>query len=329
MWETSGRLLQLLALLQKQRGWNARELAEEMLVTTRTVRRDIARLRKLGYPVASTQGAGGGYQLETGASIPPLVLEADEAVSVLLALRSQAVSSAHSVRDSTLTAVDKLTRAMPPRLHGTVSALSDHTSDVDLGLLIGPTIPPADLRALVILARARREERRVLCIYTRNGIGEPRAVEPLHLVKALGHWYLVAYCLTRYDWRTFRVDRLSSIEITRHPTPRRAPPSDQLDDYVRERIRHGIRRVTATVRIHAAKEDIEHWILPAWGTLKQETATTSIAEVGAETFDAIARWLLLVDARISVLQPPELLLAFARLEERCHQTATDVSALET
>ncbi len=326
MRETSARLLRLLALLQRQREWNASELGEEMSVTTRTVRRDIARLRELGYPVASTPGAGGGYQLEAGASLPPLMLDADEAVSVFLALRSQLCNSADSSLNGTLSAVDKLTRVMPSRLQETISALSDHTSELHLGLLIGSQIPATDLRSLVALSRACREERQIQCTFTRDGIGVPRMVEPLHLVKALGHWYLVAYCLKRHDWRTFRVDRLSGIEITHHPTTRRTPPSARIDDYVQASIHRGIRRVRATVRIHAAKEDIGHWILPAWGTVDRETATTSIAEVGAETFDAIARWLLLLDARISVVQPPDLLQAFARLEKRCTQLATDVTA---
>lgn len=332
MWDTSGRLLRLLSLLQRQREWNANELAEELSVTARTVRRDIARLRELGYPVATSYGTGGGYQLEAGAVLPPLMFDADEAVSTVLALRSLAVDG-RGGRDrsngSLITALDKLTRVMPARLRSTIAALTDHSSEVDLGVLIGPPRPAVDLKSLITLSRARREERQVLCVYTRGDIRESRRLEPLHLVKALGSWYLIAYCLNRMAWRTFRVDRLDEFEITSIPSTRRTPPAVDLDGYVRESISHGYRQVTATVRIHAAKERIEQVILPAWGTVTRETTTTALAEVGAENYDVIARWLLLTDAPITVLEPRELTVAFERLTEHCRRIATGDYSLLT
>lgn len=322
MWQTSERLLHLLSLLQQRREWNADELGEALSVTTRTVRRDIARLRDLGYPVASTYGSGGGYQLEAGVTLPPLMFDAGEAVSTVLALRSHAGNRADGPTSNVLSALDKLTRVMPPRLQATIAAVSDHSSEVDLGFLIGPSNPPAELDTLIAISRACREERQLRCVYsTHSGDPEARILEPLHLVKTLGHWYLVAYCLDRKAWRTFRVDRMSTPELTKRPTSRRAPPSENLDSYVEDSIGRGYRQVTATVRIGAAKEDVEHWIMPAWGTVTAESATTSIAKIGAENHDVIARWLLLTNAPLTVIEPPELRAAFARLASRCSHVA--------
>jgi predicted DNA-binding transcriptional regulator YafY len=216
MWETSERLLRLLALLQKRREWNAERLADELEVTERTVRRGVVRLRDLGYPIATMHGAGGGYQLEAGATLPPLMFDADEAVATLLAVREWAVNAEPDTNDGALSALDKLSRVMPPRLRPTVLALSAHSSHLDLGTMIGGSVEPADTAALVLLARACREGRQITCTYRRHG-GETgfRRVEPLHLVRTMGRWYLVAYCLAASDWRTFRVDRITDPAITR------------------------------------------------------------------------------------------------------------------
>lgn len=318
MWDTSGRLLQLLSLLQRRQEWNADELGQQLSVTTRTVRRDISRLRELGYPVATIRGNGGGYHLEAGATLPPLVFDSDEAVSTVLALRSLASNTSDESGSSVLSALDKLIRVMPPRLRATIAALSDHSSEVDLGILIGSPEPKTDFKPLITLSRASREERQVRCVYTKAEIAEPRRIEPLHLVKTLGRWYLVAYCLERSAWRTFRVDCLSEIEITNRPIVHRTPPSEDMDSYIRDSVRRGYRQVTATARIGAPKAQVEHWIMPAWGTITEETETTSIAEVGAENYDVIARWLLLADAPVTVIEPPELLAAFEKLAAHCH-----------
>lgn len=330
MWHTSERLLHLLSLLQQRREWNAQELGEVLVVTTRTVRRDISRLRDLGYPVSTTYGSGGGYRLEAGATLPPLMFDSGEAVSTVLALRSHAGNPSEGPMSSALSALDKLSRVMPPRLQATIAAVANHSSEADLGFVIGTSSPATEIDTLVAISRACREERQLRCVYeTHAGESDARILEPLHLVKTLGRWYLVAYCLDRSAWRTFRVDRMRNPELTKLPTSRRTPPSENLDSYVKERVGRGYRQVTATVRIGAAKKHVEHWIMPAWGTITAESATTSIAEVGAENYDVIARWLLLTDAPLTVIDPPELGIAFARLASRCTQVAGTAVELST
>jgi predicted DNA-binding transcriptional regulator YafY len=323
MWDTSQRLLRMLALLQRQREWGAGRLASELGVTERTVRRDIARLRDLGYPVDTVRGAGGGYQLGAGTALPPLMFDAEEATATLLALRDWASGGELDTSDAALSALDKLTRVMPPRLRPALEALSAHSSSLDLGTVIG-SAPPVTMATLALLARACREERQVTCAYRRyDGQVSVRRVEPLHLVRTMGRWYLVAYCLTVGDWRTFRVDRVSDPAITRDPSSRREPPAADLHDYVTARISDGMRQVTAVVRVHAPRDEVAPWIRPAWGTVTEETPSTCIVRAGADSYAAMARWLLLLNRSLTVIRPAELRTAFAELAASIARVAAD------
>ncbi|MBV9007517.1 MAG: YafY family transcriptional regulator [Solirubrobacterales bacterium] len=314
MWDTSERLLRLLSLLQRRRDWNAEQLAEELEVTERTIRRDIARLRDLGYPVDTIHGLGGGYRLQAGATLPPLIFDTDEAVATLLALREHASKADPVTSDGALSALDKLTRVMPPRLTGTITALERHSSHLNLGTMIGAQTAPVAVAHLVLLARACREERRVTCTYQRhNGQSSTRQLEPLHLIHTMGNWYLVAYCLDARDWRTFRVDRITDPAITRHPSLQHDPPAADLHDYVTAQVAAGMQRVAAIVRVHAPHHKVTPWILPAWGTVTPENHSSCIVEVGADSYDAIARWLTLIGAHLTIIQPAELRDAFDRL----------------
>jgi predicted DNA-binding transcriptional regulator YafY len=326
VWETSGRLLRLLGLLQRQTEWSAENLALECEVTTRTVRRDVARLRDLGYPIATEYGAGGGYRLEAGATLPPLMFDTDEAVATLLALHAAAESPPSGSARDVLSALDKLTLVMPARLKPTIDALIRHTSRIDLGQLIGTTPVETDTAALVLLARACRERHQVTYTYrTEAGSESSRRVEPLGLVNTLGRWYLVAYCLDGHDWGVFYVDRMSDLATTRTPTGARKPPADDLDAYVTARLGQGYQQVSTVVRIHAPLRQAESLIKPAWGSLTAETPDTCIMTGGAEDHDTVARWLLLIDADIDVIQPPELAQAFGRLASRCARAAASVN----
>lgn len=218
MWDTPGRLLRLLA--QGRRDWNAEQLAEELEVTPRTVRRDIGRLRELGYPVTTVLGAGGGYQLEAGARLPPLMFDTDEAIAVMVSLQDMVANTATGTgtAEGALSAFAKLRRVMPPRLQPVVEALLAHTRRLDLGTAIGAPAESVDIATLVLLARACRDRRQILCRYRRHS-GETgnRQLEPLRLVHTMGHWYLLAYSLEAVGWRTFRVERLSEAQITNKP----------------------------------------------------------------------------------------------------------------
>jgi predicted DNA-binding transcriptional regulator YafY len=160
MWETSERLLRLLALLQRSRSWSADQLAEELAVTERTVRRDVARLRQLGYPVTSIHGAGGGYELEAGAALPPLMFDEAEAVATVLALQDAATTSSTADASAALSALGKIHGAMPQRLRTATVALTDHSTSLKLGNLIGASSTALSIETLVTLAQAcRRADR--------------------------------------------------------------------------------------------------------------------------------------------------------------------------
>ncbi|ALE93399.1 hypothetical protein AOC05_15500 [Arthrobacter alpinus] len=329
MWDTAGRLLRLLALLQRRCDWNANQLAEELEVTPRTVRRDIGRLRDLGYPVAAVLGAGGGYQLEVGATLPPLMFDTDEAVAVLVSLRDTVSHSDAATIEGALSAFDKLHRVMPPRLHPVVDAFLDHTSSLDLGTGIEATTNPVNITTLVLLARACRERRKIACTYRRySGETGNRQLEPLHLVHSMSHWYLIAYSIEADGWRTFRVDRLSGAEITNKPSYPRDPPAANLHEYVTAQLAKGWRQVTGTVRVHAPSDIVAPWIKPTWGTVAKETPETCIVNAGAESYTAMARWLLLIGARLTVLEPAELRAAFTDLAEDIAHIAADDPAWE-
>ncbi|MHA7305117.1 helix-turn-helix transcriptional regulator [Arthrobacter sp. TMN-49] len=326
MWDTSGRLLRLLALLQRRRDWNAEQLAVELEVTPRTVRRDIGRLRELGYPVTTMLGAGGGYQLEAGATLPPLMFDADEAVAVLVSLRDMVANTgtAPGAAEGALSAYDKLHRVMPPRLRPVVEAFLAHTSSLDLGTVVGGPDEMVNITTLALLARACRDRRQIVCQYRRfSGETGARQLEPLHLVHTMGHWYLLAYSLESASWRTFRVDRISEAAITNKPSYPRNPPAEDLHDYVTAQLANGWRQVTGTVRMHAPRAMVAPWIQPVWGTVTEETASTCIVNAGADSYQAMARWLLLIDVRLTVLEPAELRTAFADLAAAMARIAAD------
>ena len=327
MWDTPGRLLRLLALLQRRRDWNAEQLAEELDVTPRTVRRDIGRLRQLGYPVKAMLGAGGGYQLEAGATLPPLMFDTDEAVAVLVSLRDTVANTATA--EGALSAFDKLRRVMPPRLQPVVEAFLAHTSSLDLGTAIGATSEPVNITTLVLLARACRDRRQLRCRY-RSHSGETgnRQLEPLHLVRTIGHWYLLAYSLEAANWRTLRVDRLSETQITNKPNYSRKPPAEDLHEYMTVQLAAGWQQVTGPVRVYAPRAKVDPWVKPAWGTVTEETTETCIVTAGADTYRAMAQWLVLTGAHLTVLEPPELRTAFTDLAANIARIADDNPARE-
>ena len=322
MWDTSERLLKLLSLLQQADTWTANALCHELSVTARTISRDIVRLRNLGYPVITTKGTGGGYTLQRGASIPPIMFSLDEATAVLLALRPAPTPGA--TRDAhAAMALEKVQRALPRPARAAMHALVSHSTSVDLGQPITDSSPSADPALVVLLARSCRDRRQVTCTYRHhNGNTRARRLEPLGLVHTMNRWYLVAYCTDDDDWATLRVDRITDAALSAHPSHARQPPAENLDDYVSRAVSKGWQRVTATVRVHAPKADVTRWVSPAWGTVTEETPTTCIVHAGADTYDSMARWLLLTTADITVITPPQLTQAFHRIAAQPLRTTT-------
>jgi predicted DNA-binding transcriptional regulator YafY len=209
--DPTGRALQLLSLLQTHRLWRGSELAERLEVTERTVRRDVDRLRDLGYPIDATPGTDGGYRLAAGAHLPPLVLDDDEAVAVALGLRAAAGAAIGGIEDTSVQALAKIEQLLPNHLRRRVSALNANVVSLRRAHRVHEVVDPD---ALSVLASGCRDHEQVSFKYrSRDGGDSRRLVEPHQLVAADHLWYLVAWDVRRTDWRTFRVDRLSGAQL--------------------------------------------------------------------------------------------------------------------
>ncbi|MET9426754.1 MULTISPECIES: transcriptional regulator [unclassified Streptomyces] len=223
MTDTPARLLTLLSLLQTPREWPGSELAERLGVTARTIRRDIDRLRDLGYPVEALKGPLGGYRLVAGAAMPPLLLDDEEAVAIAVGLRAGAGHAIEGVEEASVRALAKLEQVLPSRLRARVSTLQNATIPLTRG--DGATVAPSTLTALA--GAVTRQERLRFAYRAGDGAESKRQVEPYRLVSTGWRWYLVAYDLGREDWRTFRVDRVSEPFPTgARFTPRELPGGD-------------------------------------------------------------------------------------------------------
>src|SRR5438105_9262013 len=219
---TSSRLLEMLSLLQGRRDWPGEELADRLEVSARTVRRDIERLRQLGYPVESLRGRAGGYRLRAGSAMPPLLLDDEEAVAIAVGLRTAARASVTGIEETAVRALVKLEQVLPSHLRRRVAALGSATITMPVG---GPTVDP---QHLTVIAGACRDSARLRFAYrSRDGTDSRREVEPHALVNLGPRWYLLAWDRTREDWRSFRVDRLARPASTGvRFTARRLPAKD-------------------------------------------------------------------------------------------------------
>src|SRR6187551_673324 len=256
---TSARMLRLLSLLQTHRYWPGSELSERLEVSPRTLRRDIDRLRELGYTVDAVRGVAGGYQLRAGGSLPPLLLEDEEAVAIAVGLRTAASGAVSGMEETSVQALTKVIALMPPRLRRRMDAVRSQTDNLAWGG--GPVMDPD---VLTSLAQACRDDELVRFGYTARG-AEPtdRRVEPLRLVSLGRRWYLVAYDRDRQDWRSFRVDRMSAPRTTgQRFRPRELPAEDALS-FVQAGIRRMPQRYAVRVVLDTSVEQVArlvgHW----------------------------------------------------------------------
>jgi predicted DNA-binding transcriptional regulator YafY len=309
---TSARLLRLLSLLQTPRDWTGAELADRLEVSPRTIRNDVERLRALGYPVHATRGSVGGYRLEAGTSLPPLLLEDDEAVAVAIGLRTATGGGVTGIEETSLRALAKLEQVLPPRLRHQVSTLQRVTVHVRRRPVT--TVEPT---MLTELARLAREHFTLRFDYSdRKGTASQRRVEPYRLVNSGQRWYLVAWDLDRADWRTFRVDRLRE---GMSPGLRFAP-RNLTDAEVEALIARGVpveaRRHQARVLVRAPAADLAERFGPWLGTITAVDDTSCILETGADNLEMLAGYLGLLGADFSVSEPPELVTAVKVLAVR-------------
>lgn len=302
MANTSSRTLRLLSLLQTHRYWPGTELAARLEVSVRTLRRDIDRLRELGYPVEAQRGVEGGYQLAAGAALPPLVVDDEEAVALVVGLQSAAQGAVDGIAESSVRVLAKVVRVMPTRLRRRVEALRAMT--VPAGWTGSPV--SVDPGVLTTVAVACRDSERLRFGYTTAaGQHAERHVEPHRLVVLGRRWYLVGYDLVRHDWRSFRLDRLTEPRGTAaHFRPRELPATDAAA-FVRAGIEKQPMPFGVEVLVNAPAATVRERI-GRWSTVTEIDAAHCRIRMTADSLDWPVMALGVVDADFQVIAPPEL-----------------------
>ncbi len=311
------RLFRLLSLLQTPREWPGSELAERLEVSPRTVRRDIERLRDLGYPVQATMGAAGGYRLAAGTAMPPLLLDDDEAVAIAVGLRTAAGHPVDGIEEASLRALTKLEQVLPSRLRHRVGTLGAAT----VPMLSGEEAS-VDPRTLVVLAAAVANRERVRFAYRAADDAESRRqAEPYRLVAAGRRWYLLAYDNDRDDWRVFRADRISDARPTGVRVPARVPPEEDPAAFVRRKLHSSAPtyEVVATLRLPAGQAAAR---LGATAAGIQPVDEHSCRLRGhADTLEWLAARLLMLGCDFEVHEPPELVAYLREVGARATRAA--------
>jgi predicted DNA-binding transcriptional regulator YafY len=315
MVQTSARLLALLSLLQVRREWTGRELADRLEVGPRTIRRDVEKLRSLGYPVEAAPGVAGGYRLGAGAELPPLLLDDAEAVAVAVGLRTAAGGSIAGIEETSIRALAKLEQVLPARLRRRVSALGDATSSFAVE---GPRIDP---ELLATLAGACRDGHRVRFHYvTKDDRAAERRTEPAAVVHSGYRWYLLAFDLDRDDWRTFRVDRIRGRVREDGRGRRRAVPGGDAAAYVRGQLRTGGfdegEAVRGRVRLGMPAAAASARVPSRYATVEPDGEEACIVSTRGQWSESFLVWMATMDAPMRVLDPPEMATAARKLVER-------------
>jgi len=305
-----------LSLFQAQRYWSGAELCARLEVTSRTLRRDVDRLRSLGYPVNSTSGTSGGYQLGAGATLPPLLLDDDEAVAVAVGLRTAASGNVGGIEEASVRALSKLQQVLPERLRRRVSALHSFI------LPLANHGPMVNAETLAVLAGACRDYQKLRFDYrSRGGAPSTREVEPHRLVHTGTRWYLAAWDVARGDWRTFRVDRIEpGIVPDRRFTPRPAPDGD-FAAYVARSVSYSPYPHRAEVVLHCSLETASERIPPAAGTLEAIGEHSCVLRTGGYSLDMLAMYLVMFGFEFEVREPQELVNSLRDLAARFARAA--------
>jgi predicted DNA-binding transcriptional regulator YafY len=322
MANTSSRMLRLLSLLQTHRYWPGAELAERLGISPRSLRRDVDRLRELGYPVTAQRGVAGGYQLAAGAALPPLLLDDDEAVALAIGLRAAAQGAIAGIEDASVRALAKVVQVMPPRLRGRVDALRwamlpaawTNQGNVDPGVL-------------TVLAQACRDEERVRFIYTaQNAEQTARHVEPHRLVALGRRWYLVAYDLRRQDWRTFRLDRIEQPRTTEIRFEPRELPAEDAVAFVRASWGNPVAtQHRIEVVVHAQPTRVRGMV-GQWATVEDIDAARARLRMTADDLDWPTFALGMLGADFEVVSPPELVAHISEWSSRFARCAPSAAA---
>jgi predicted DNA-binding transcriptional regulator YafY len=309
MVQTSARLLALLSLLQVRREWTGQELADRLEVGPRTIRRDVDKLRSLGYPIEAAPGVAGGYRLGAGGELPPLLLDDAEAVAVAVGLRTAAAGGIAGIEETSVRALSKLEQVLPGRLRRRVSALSDATSAFGMD---GPRI---DAEVLATLAGACRDQVRLRYSYVaRDDQVSQRIVEPAAVVYSGHRWYLVAFDLDRDDWRTFRLDRIRGRVRVGERGRRRVVPGGDPAAFVRERLRgvwegEAAEMIPGRIRLSAPAARVRARVPSRYAEVEPDGEEACIMTSRGRWSHGFLVWMATLDEPMEVLEPPELVEA--------------------
>lgn len=310
-------MLQLLGLLQSRRVWTGEELADRLGVTTRSVRRDVERLRDLGYPVHASKGHGGGYQLGAGAALPPLLLDPEEAVAMAVCLRLAAGGTVAGVGESALRALSKLDQVMPSKLRSQVAAVHDSTVT-----LMSPTSDaPIEPDVLMTLARACRDHEHVTIGYVDiRGNATRRRLEPYQLVTTGRRWYLLAYDRDKQDWRSLRLDRMNDVRAQGSTfVPREAPDAAT---YVQRSISSSPYRYVARVRFDSPQSVVAQHFSSASVTIEPDGPDACVVTAGADDPERMVFYFATVGSDFEVLEPPEVIRAVEAVSQRLKRSVS-------
>lgn len=321
MVQTSARLLALLSLLQLRREWTGPELADRLEVGPRTIRRDIEKLRSLGYPIEAAPGVAGGYRLGAGGELPPLLLDDAEAVAVAVGLRTAASGSIAGIEETSVRALAKLEQVLPSRLRRRVSALGDATS------AFGVDGPRIDADMLATLAGACRDRSRIRFTYVaKDDRTSQRHTEPSAVVHSGYRWYLVAFDLDRDDWRTFRIDRIRGrVRLAGRGRQRTVPGGDPAA-FVKQQLRSTAADEPAApgrIRFHATAGQIGKRVPNRYATVEPDGEEACIVTTRGAWSREFLVWMALLEEPMEVLDPPELVAITRTLATRLSSAAAN------
>jgi predicted DNA-binding transcriptional regulator YafY len=301
MSQTASRLLELLSLLQARRDWPGGELADRLEVSGRTIRRDVERLRQLGYPVESLTGPAGGYRLRAGTAMPPLLLDDEEAIAIGVGLRTAARVSVTGIEEAAVRALVKLEQVLPAHLRRRVAALGSVTVTLPVS---GPTVDPQHLTAV---ATACRDSECLRFAYrTRDGTDSRRQVEPHSLVNTGRRWYLVAWDRGRDDWRTFRMDRLTRPASNGVRFAPRTLPAKDAGTYVRQSITGAPHKFEARVTLHVPASEMSARVPEHWGAIEPLDSSSCEYRTGDDDLKWLGLRIVMLGVDFEVHEPPEL-----------------------
>lgn len=298
---TGTRALELLGLLQSRRHWPGDELARRLEVSQRTLRRDVDELQELGYPITSTRGTGGGYQLSPGGSLPPLALSEDEAAAIILGLKEIASGSSLTSGEAAISAMAKIVQVLPERIRHRIDSLRN----VSHARGEAPRSRITDIVALTTVALACRDHDALRYTYrTHSGEVSERHVHPHRTVSVDSCLYLIAWDLDRADWRTFRIDRIENPTRTRQKfSPRQLPFTDPVE-YVRNQIRSIPARYPIHATVQAPAQQVKQEIAQ-YGVVEPINDTSCDVYIPADDLDWATFCLGAIGAPLIIHGPPE------------------------